>query len=130
MTSTPPVTTAATSTATSIAQSVSFKLADRRIHRRHGLTIVLKIGTSSICDPITHYPLLANLSSVVETIIALRQLGHRVVLVTSGAIGVGLRCLNIAQKPKEVIKNQVYILSIILLYNIILIDNITRLLPL
>ncbi|KAI8052534.1 Aspartate/glutamate/uridylate kinase [Syncephalis plumigaleata] len=83
MTSTPPVTAAAaTTTATSI------------------------ISTSSICDPVTHYPLLANLSSVVETIISLRQLGHRVVLVTSGAIGVGLRCLNIAQKPKEVIKNQ------------------------
>ncbi|KAI8052045.1 Aspartate/glutamate/uridylate kinase [Syncephalis plumigaleata] len=70
------------------------------------MTSTPPIGTSSICDPVTHYPLLANLSSVVETIISLRQLGHRVVLVTSGAIGVGLRCLNIAQKPKEVIKNQ------------------------
>ncbi|RKP26813.1 glutamate 5-kinase [Syncephalis pseudoplumigaleata] len=97
---------AAAVTAPTIAQPVPFKLADRRLNHRHGLTIVLKIGTSSICDPVTHLPLLSNLSSVAETIVALKRSGHRVVLVTSGAIGVGLRCLNISQKPKEVIKNQ------------------------
>ncbi|KAI9501514.1 Aspartate/glutamate/uridylate kinase [Coemansia spiralis] len=65
------------------------------------LTIVLKLGTSSICDPVTHMPLLANLSLMVETIVKLKELGHRVVLVSSGAVGIGLRRLHMAQKPKE-----------------------------
>ncbi|KAJ2062111.1 Glutamate 5-kinase [Coemansia sp. S146] len=65
------------------------------------LTIVLKLGTSSICDPITHMPMLANLSLMVETIVKLKELGHRVVLVSSGAVGIGLRRLNIPVKPKE-----------------------------
>ncbi|RIA94043.1 glutamate 5-kinase [Glomus cerebriforme] len=38
---------------------------------------------------------------MVETIVKLRSLGHRVVLVTSGAIGVGLRRLNMDKKPKK-----------------------------
>ncbi|KAJ2471242.1 Glutamate 5-kinase [Coemansia sp. RSA 2322] len=65
------------------------------------LTIVLKLGTSSICDPVTHMPMLANLSLMVETIVKLKELGHRVVLVSSGAVGIGLRRLNIPVKPKE-----------------------------
>ncbi|KAF9918566.1 hypothetical protein FBU30_000136 [Linnemannia zychae] len=65
-----------------------------------GLTIVIKLGTSSICDEITHFPLLSTLSLIVETILKLKAQGHRVVLVTSGAIGVGLRRLNLASKPK------------------------------
>lgn len=51
------------------------------------MTLVIKIGTSSICDEKTHYPLLSNLSRIVETILNLKSLGHRVVLVTSGAVG-------------------------------------------
>ncbi|KAJ2666806.1 Glutamate 5-kinase [Coemansia sp. RSA 1199] len=65
------------------------------------LTIVLKLGTSSICDPITHMPMLANLSLMVETICKLKAMGHRVVLVSSGAVGIGLRRLDMAVKPKE-----------------------------
>ncbi|KAJ2347356.1 Glutamate 5-kinase [Coemansia sp. RSA 2671] len=65
------------------------------------LTIVLKLGTSSICDPVTHMPMLANLSLMVETIVRLKEMGHRVVLVSSGAVGLGLRRLDIPVKPKE-----------------------------
>ncbi|KAJ1958451.1 Glutamate 5-kinase [Linderina pennispora] len=65
------------------------------------LTIVLKLGTSSICDPVTHMPMLANLSLMVETVVKLKELGHRVVLVSSGAVGVGLRRLNMPAKPKD-----------------------------
>ncbi|KAF8983666.1 hypothetical protein BGZ46_009807 [Entomortierella lignicola] len=70
------------------------------------LTIVIKLGTSSICDEITHFPLLSTLSLIVETILKLKALGHRVVLVTSGAIGVGLRRLNLASKPKDLAQVQ------------------------
>ncbi|KAJ1652577.1 Glutamate 5-kinase [Dispira simplex] len=72
-----------------------------------GLTIVLKLGTSSICDPDTHLPQLATLSLMVELVAKLKGLGHRVILVSSGAVGVGLRRLNFAQKPKELAKVQV-----------------------
>ncbi|KAG0317433.1 hypothetical protein BGZ99_006297 [Dissophora globulifera] len=70
------------------------------------LTIVIKLGTSSICDEVTHFPLLSTLSLIVETILKLKSLGHRVVLVTSGAIGVGLRRLNLASKPKDLAQVQ------------------------
>ncbi|GAA5812856.1 hypothetical protein MFLAVUS_006315 [Mucor flavus] len=65
------------------------------------LTLVIKVGTSSICDEVTHYPLLGNLSRIVETIIQLKRMGHRVVLVTSAAVGTGLRRLNMSEKPKK-----------------------------
>ncbi|KAJ1673975.1 Glutamate 5-kinase, partial [Spiromyces aspiralis] len=59
------------------------------------------LGTSSICDADTHLPLLANLSMIVETVIRLRHLGHRVILVSSGAVGIGLRRLGIPARPSE-----------------------------
>jgi glutamate 5-kinase len=65
------------------------------------LTIVIKVGTSSICDEKTHYPLLGNLSRIVETIVLLKEQNHRVVLVTSAAVGTGLRRLNLKEKPKR-----------------------------
>ncbi|KAI8067495.1 Aspartate/glutamate/uridylate kinase [Gongronella butleri] len=71
------------------------------------LTLVIKVGTSSICDEKTHYPLLGNLSRIVETIINLKQLGHRVVLVTSAAVGTGLRRLNMDKKPGKLAAVQV-----------------------
>ncbi|KAI8376024.1 glutamate 5-kinase [Radiomyces spectabilis] len=78
----------------------------RNIHNTHrptksSLTLVIKVGTSSICDEKTHYPLLGNLSRIVETILQLKNMGHRVVLVTSAAVGTGLRRLNMNEKPKK-----------------------------
>ncbi|KIK24435.1 hypothetical protein PISMIDRAFT_10260 [Pisolithus microcarpus 441] len=69
-------------------------------------TIVIKLGTSSIVHEETHHPLLSILSSVVETVVNLRSHGHKVVLVSSGAIGVGLRTMNIPQRPKSLSKKQ------------------------
>ncbi|KZT03469.1 glutamate 5-kinase [Laetiporus sulphureus 93-53] len=64
-------------------------------------TIVIKLGTSSIVDEKTHQPLLSTLSAVVETVVHLRAQGHKVVLVSSGAIGVGLRRMNMPHRPKS-----------------------------
>ncbi|KAL7275750.1 Glutamate 5-kinase [Rhizina undulata] len=68
--------------------------------QRH-LTIVIKLGTSSICDEKTHEPLLSTLSLIVETCVKLRREGHRVILVSSGAIGIGLRRLDLDRRPKH-----------------------------
>ncbi|PKY42948.1 glutamate 5-kinase [Rhizophagus irregularis] len=72
-----------------------------RTGKSQSLTIVIKLGTSSICDEETNLPLLSNLSLMVETIVKLKFLGHKVVLVSSGAIGVGLRRLDLDKKPKK-----------------------------
>ena len=59
----------------------------------------------------THQPLLSTLSSVVETVVKLRQDGHRVVLVSSGAIGIGLKRMNMAQRAKSLSGKQVGIVQ-------------------
>ncbi|KAI9679662.1 MAG: hypothetical protein M1829_001624 [Trizodia sp. TS-e1964] len=64
-----------------------------------GLTIVIKLGTSSIVNEVTHEPLLSILTSIVETAVGLLKAGHRVVIVSSGAIGVGLRRMDQDTRP-------------------------------
>ena len=63
-------------------------------------------GTSSIVDEKTHHPLLSTLSLIVETAARLRQDGHRVIIVSSGAIGVGLRRMDVARRPKHLAELQ------------------------
>jgi len=70
------------------------------------LTIVIKLGTSSIIDEKTHQPILPILGLIVDTCVRLRQDGHRVVLVSSGAIGVGLQHMGVEKKPKNLAKKQ------------------------
>ncbi|KFY61924.1 hypothetical protein V496_04796 [Pseudogymnoascus sp. VKM F-4515 (FW-2607)] len=65
------------------------------------LTIVIKLGTSSIVDEHTHEPLLSILSLIVEAAVKLHDDGHRVILVSSGAIGVGLRRMDVKKRPKH-----------------------------
>ncbi|KAF9464551.1 glutamate 5-kinase [Collybia nuda] len=72
-----------------------------KIRNGHPCTIVIKLGTSSIVHETTHQPLLSTLSAVVETVVHLRSQGHKVVLVSSGAIGVGLQRMDMASRPKS-----------------------------
>ncbi len=69
-------------------------------------TVVLKLGTSSICDEKTHFPKLSALSKLVEVVYLLRKQGIRVVLVSSGAVGVGLKRLNLPKRPKHLAQVQ------------------------
>ncbi|KAJ1031874.1 hypothetical protein NDA13_002260 [Ustilago tritici] len=69
-------------------------------------TIVIKLGTSSIISESTQLPKIAILSSLVETCHNLRSLGHRVVIVCSGAIGMGRIRMRITEKPKSVGERQ------------------------
>lgn len=82
-------------------------------HRVKGRSVRLTvgIGTSSIVDEKTHEPILSILSLIVETAIKLRRDGHRVVIVSSGAIGVGLQRMNIAKRPKHLSQVQVRVSS-------------------
>lgn len=71
------------------------------------LTIVIKLGTSSIIDAQTHMPLLSLLSTIAETVCKLKAMGHRVVIVSSGAIGVGMKRMGIRERGKGLQAKQV-----------------------
>ena len=62
----------------------------------------------------THQPLLSTLASVVETVIHLRSQGHKVILVSSGAIGVGLKRMDLDQRPKSLSGKQVRNVTVLL----------------
>ncbi|KAJ6788043.1 hypothetical protein PWT90_07485 [Aphanocladium album] len=76
------------------------------IRRPQPLTVVIKLGTSSIVDEKTHEPLLPILTLIVDTAVKLRKDGHRVVIVSSGAIGVGLRRMDVDRRPKHLAQLQ------------------------
>ncbi|MFZ9737032.1 MAG: glutamate 5-kinase [Prochlorotrichaceae cyanobacterium] len=69
-------------------------------------TIVIKIGTSSLTQPETGYLALATIANLVETLSQLRQQNYRVILVSSGAIGVGCARLGLKERPTEIAKKQ------------------------
>jgi hypothetical protein len=65
-------------------------------------------GTSSIVNEVTHEPLLSTLSHIVETVVSLKKDGHKVVLVSSGAIGVALGERKMEKRPKHLPAVQVH----------------------
>jgi glutamate 5-kinase len=69
--------------------------------------IAFPTGTSSIVDENTHEPILSILTLIVETAAKLRRDGHNVVLVSSGAVGVGLRRMDVEDRPKNLPRIQV-----------------------
>lgn len=69
-------------------------------------TIVVKIGTSSLTQPDTGYLALATIAQLVETLSRLRQQGHDVILVSSGAVGVGCVRLGLAERPRTMAMKQ------------------------
>lgn len=69
-------------------------------------TLVVKIGTSSLTQPETGLLALSTIASLVETLSRLRRQGHRVVLVSSGAVGVGCVRLGLAERPRTIALKQ------------------------
>jgi glutamate 5-kinase len=72
-------------------------------------------GTSSILSEQNLQPRLGLLANLVETCVALRAAGHKVVLVSSGAIGMGRRRMSLldgglqgrwGKKPKSLNEKQ------------------------
>jgi glutamate 5-kinase len=62
-------------------------------------TIVVKLGTSSLVDEVTREPRIANMALIVETLVKLRRKGHRIVLVSLGAIAFGMKRMALSAKP-------------------------------
>jgi len=69
-------------------------------------TIVVKIGTSSLTDAETGNLAISTIAALVETLTRLRNQGHGVILVTSGAVGVGCGCLGLQERPRTLAQKQ------------------------
>jgi glutamate 5-kinase len=69
-------------------------------------TIVVKIGTSSLTQTATGQLALSTISALVETLTRLRMGGYRVVLVSSGAVGIGCVRLNLSDRPRKMALKQ------------------------
>lgn len=69
-------------------------------------TIVVKIGTSSLTQPETNTLALSTIASLVETLTQLRTQGYRVILVSSGAVGVGCARLSLTERPRKINQKQ------------------------
>ncbi|MFQ3618975.1 MAG: glutamate 5-kinase [Cyanobacteriota bacterium] len=69
-------------------------------------TIVVKIGTSSLTQPETGYLAIATIARLVEALCQLRRQGHQVILVSSGAVGVGCARLGMTERPRTIAMKQ------------------------
>ena len=69
-------------------------------------TLVVKIGTSSLTQGATGQLALSTIASLVETLTHLRLCGHRVILVSSGAVGIGCARLNLTERPRKMALKQ------------------------
>jgi glutamate 5-kinase len=69
-------------------------------------TIVVKIGTSSLTQPETGQLALSTIATLAETLCHLRRQGNRVILVSSGAVGVGCARLGLTERPKAIALKQ------------------------
>ena len=69
-------------------------------------TIVVKIGTSSLTQVDSGNLAIATIASLVDTLSALRHSGNRVVLVSSGAVGIGCARLGLSDRPKTIVAKQ------------------------
>ena len=68
------------------------------------LTIVLKVGSSSISSSL--HLNLSCIVGIVEVAVSLRAAGHRVVIVSSGAVSVGCQRLGLQERPKDLVTKQ------------------------
>ncbi|MCJ8282825.1 MAG: glutamate 5-kinase, partial [Rivularia sp. ALOHA_DT_140] len=64
--------------------------------------IVVKIGTSSLTPPETGQLALATIASLAETLCNLTRNNHKVILVSSGAVGVGCARLSLSERPTAI----------------------------
>ena len=64
--------------------------------------IVVKIGTSSLTRPETGQLALSTIASLAETLCDLRRNNYKVILVSSGAVGVGCARLGLSERPKAI----------------------------
>ena len=70
------------------------------------LTVVLKVGSASLSHPDGRFVHLSVMVRLVELICRLIRDGHRVLLVTSGAVAIGCQRMSLSQRPTSLIQKQ------------------------
>jgi glutamate 5-kinase len=68
-------------------------------------TLVVKVGTSSLTR-VDGKLALSTIAALIETIVDLRAEGYQIVLVSSGAVGVGATRLGMTERPKTIALKQ------------------------
>ena len=67
---------------------------------------VIKVGTSSLIREAQHSLNLSSVAGIVETVRDLKAAGYSVILVSSGAVGVGCQRLGLRARPDSLAKKQ------------------------
>ncbi len=68
--------------------------------------VVVKIGSSSLAHPETQTTDFIKMERLVRELVDLKNSGKEVVLVTSGAISVGVKALGLQKRPEEIARKQ------------------------
>lgn len=69
-------------------------------------TLVVKIGTSSLTRSASGTLALSTIAALVETLCRLHQKGYHVILVSSGAVGIGCSRLGLTERPQTISMKQ------------------------
>lgn len=81
---------------------------DRRTILSEKKRIIIKVGTTTITYSDTGNINLDKLEKFVRILINLRNQGKEIVVVSSGAVGVGRKALGISHKPQDISEKQAY----------------------
>ena len=65
------------------------------------MRIVIKIGTSTLAHPTGHLNI-RRVEELCKIISAIKNAGHQVIVVSSGAIGMGVGKLGLSCRPKDI----------------------------
>ena len=69
--------------------------------RNHDMRIVVKVGTSTLAHP-TGRLNIQRMEKLCKVLSDLKNMGHEIILVSSGAIAMGFSKLNLSERPKDV----------------------------
>ena len=69
--------------------------------RDHDMRIVVKVGTSTLAHP-TGRLNIRRMEKLCKVLSDLKNMGHEIILVSSGAIAMGFGKLNLSERPKDV----------------------------
>lgn len=84
-----------------MSQASNAEVSSSWVQQSSSQLIVVKIGTSSLTQVETGALSLPTIASLVDVLCTLRRQGHHVVLVSSGAVGVGCARLGLQERPKS-----------------------------
>lgn len=71
----------------------------RKMEKLHKSIVVLKVGTSSLVDVVSQKPKVSSMARLAEATANLISAGFHVIIVSSGAVGLGCARVGLKEKP-------------------------------